>query len=197
MLTKGLFVGIIVAIILQRFFELRHSQRNAAYILAQGGRQHGDNFLGIVKLLQVSWWLTMIVEVWLLDRPFRPALAVCALIAIFAGQVLRYLSMRSLKWRWTLAIMTVPNEPVVDSGPYTYIRHPNWLGVILEIAGLPLIHGAYLTAIIFSVANAILMSKRIQTEEQALSENTHYASVFANKPRFLFITGFTRNASSF
>ncbi|MEO0015438.1 MAG: hypothetical protein RLZZ535_3827, partial [Cyanobacteriota bacterium] len=136
----------------------------------------GDNLLGLVKALQVSWWIAMIAEVWYFDRPFIPVLAAIALVATIAGQVLRYLSMQALSWRWTLPIMTVPNLPVVESGIYRYLRHPNWLGVILEIAFLPLIHSAYLTAIAFSLVNAMVMIKRIQTEEQALRENINYAS---------------------
>ncbi len=185
MLTKGVFVSIIIAIILQRLFELRHSQRNAAYILAQGGREHGDNFLGIVKVLQVSWWVAMIVEVWWLDRPFIPTLAAGALVALLAGQLLRYLSMQALGWRWTLPIVTLPGAPVIDSGIYRYLRHPNWLGVLLEIAALPLIHGAYLTAICFSVANALVMSQRIRSEELALSQDNNYAAMLAERSRFL------------
>jgi methyltransferase len=68
----------------------------------------------------------------------------------------------------------------VDKGIYRYLRHPNWLGVILEIAAIPLIHGAYLTAIAFSLANAVIMSKRIQTEEQALATKANDTGVFAN-----------------
>ena len=185
MLTKYLFVGIVAAVIVQGLFEVRLSDRNKAEILQRGGKEHGDNLLGAVKVLQVSWWLAMIAEVWYLDRPFMPVLAAVALTATIAGQVLRYLSMQALGWRWTLPIMTVPGMPVVESGLYRYLRHPNWLGVILEIAFLPLIHGAYITASAFSLANAWLMSKRIQTEEQALGENTNYGAAFADKPRFI------------
>ncbi|WP_424102085.1 isoprenylcysteine carboxyl methyltransferase family protein [Moorena producens] len=187
MLTKYIFIGIVVAVILQRLLEVRLSDRNRTEILQRGGKEHGNNLLGAVRILQVSWYIAMITEVWYLERPFMPVLAAFALTATIAGQVLRYLSMQALEWRWTLPIMTVPGMPVVKSGLYRYLRHPNWLGVILEIAFLPLIHSAYLTAIVFSLANAILMSKRIQTEEKALSENTNYASIFANKPRFLSI----------
>ena len=81
--------------------------------------------------------------------------------------------------------MTLRDTPVLDKGIYRYLRHPNWLGVILEIAALPLIHGAYLTAIIFSLANGLLMSKRIQTEEEALAANSNYTVVFANRSRFI------------
>jgi methyltransferase len=176
MLTKYIFLGIVAAVIIQRLIEVSLSDRHAAEILQRGGKEHGDNLLGAVKILQVSWWIAMIAEVWYFDRPFIPVLAAIALVATIAGQVLRYLSMQALGWRWTLPIMTVPNLPVVETGVYRYLRHPNWLGVILEIAFLPLIHSAYLTAIAFSVANAVLMIKRIQTEEQALSANTNYAS---------------------
>ena len=104
--------------------------------------------------------------------------------------------MQALQWRWTLPIMTMPGMPVVTSGVYRYLRHPNWLGVIWEIAFLPLIHTAYLTAIAFSLANAWLMSKRIQTEERALAENTNYAAAFANKPRFISFIGLTKTSNT-
>ncbi|MEA5509998.1 isoprenylcysteine carboxylmethyltransferase family protein [Crocosphaera sp. UHCC 0190] len=172
MVTRWIFVGIIICVILQRLFELRISQRNATEILAQGGQEYSDNLLGVVKILQVSWWVAMIAEVWYFDRAFILSLAVIGLIATIAGQVLRYLSMQALGNRWTLAIMTIPGLPLVDTGIYRYLRHPNWLGVILEIFGLPLIHNAYLTAIVFSLANGLLMIQRIQTEEKALSDNS-------------------------
>lgn len=183
MLTKYIFIATVAAVILQRLMEVRLSDRHQAKILQQGGQEHGDNLLGAVKALQVSWWIAMITEVWYFQRPFIPALAVFALAITITGQVLRYFSMQALGWRWTLPIMTVP-LPAVESGVYRYIRHPNWLGVILEIAFLPLIHSAYFTAIVFSLGNAWLMSRRIPAEETALTENTNYGVVFADKSRF-------------
>lgn len=189
MLSKYLFISIVVAVILQRLLEVRLSDRHKAEIEQRGGIEHGDNLLSAVKVLQVSWWIAMIAEVWYFDRPFILALAAVALTLTITGQVLRYFSMQALQWRWTLPIMTVPGMPVVESGLYRYLRHPNWLGVILEIAFLPLIHSAYLTAIAFSLANAWLMSRRIPTEEQALTQNTNYAAAFADKPRFIPVIG--------
>lgn len=193
MLTKYIFIGVVVAVIFQRLFEVSLSNRNQAEILERGGQEHGDNLLGVVKSLQVSWWIAMIAEVWYFDRPFIFPLAVVALSATLAGQILRYLSMQALKQRWTLSIMTLPDTPVVDKGIYFYLRHPNWLGVIMEIAALPLIHGAYLTAIIFTLANGLLMSQRIQIEEEALAENSNYTLVFANIPRFIPKIPFIQN----
>ncbi|BAZ29711.1 isoprenylcysteine carboxyl methyltransferase [Cylindrospermum sp. NIES-4074] len=185
MLTTYVFIGIVALIILQRLFELRISKRNFLYILAQGGKEYSDNYLKLVKLLQVTWFMAMIIEVWWLNRPLIPILAAVALVATLSGQLLRYLSMRALEWRWTLPLITIPGMPLVDTGIYRHLRHPNWLGVILEIAALPLIHGAYITAIVFSTANIWLMSKRIQAEEEALSRDNNYAFAFAKKPRFI------------
>ncbi len=196
MITKVIFTLVVVAVILQRLIELRISKQNATYLLTNGGREYGSNSLWIVKVLQVSWFAAMINEVWWLNRPFIPGLAAIALMITVAGQGLRYLSMRSLKKRWTLPIITFPDLPVVNSGIYRYLKHPNWLGVILEISALPLIHTAYFTTIVFSIANALLMSRRIHSEEQALSEDTNYADVFANRPRFIPVIGFIKGANS-
>lgn len=185
MLTKTIFIGIVAAIFLQRLFELRLSQRNEVYILTQGGREHTSNYLQVVKMMQLSWLLTMIAEVLWLDRSLMPVVTTLALMATVAGQCLRYLSMRSLGRRWTLPLMTIPGTAVIDQGIYRYMRHPNWLGVVLEITAVPLIHGAYLTAILYTVVNAFLMNKRIRAEEQALSEDNNYACVFAGRPRFI------------
>ncbi|NJM66116.1 MAG: isoprenylcysteine carboxyl methyltransferase [Acaryochloris sp. RU_4_1] len=184
--SRIIFTGIVIAVIIQRILELRISQRHAAKILAQGGQKHHDNFLPWVKGLQVSWFVVMLLEVWLLNRPLVWGLAAIALLGTLAGQILRYLSMRALGWRWTLPIITLPGAGVVDTGIYRYLRHPNWLGVILEILAVPLIHSAYLSAIVFSIANAFLLAKRVVAEEQALSlSDSHYQSLFADRPRFL------------
>jgi methyltransferase len=93
--------------------------------------------------------------------------------------------MRALGTRWTIRILTLPLEPPVTIGVYRYLRHPNYLGVILEIAALPLVHGAVWTAAIFSVANAVLLAFRITAEERALATDNGYAVLFGARPRFV------------
>jgi methyltransferase len=169
MSTRLIFTGIVMAVILQRLFELRISKLNAAYLVTHGGEVHHDNSLKLVKGLQVAWFAAMLVEVWVLNRPFVPPLFVIALIATLIGQYLRYLSMQALGFRWTLQLIVIPDVPRVATGIYRYLRHPNWLGVVLEILAVPLIHTAYLSATIFSLANAFLLVKRIQAEEAVLN----------------------------
>lgn len=194
--TKVIFTVIFAVVCLQRLIELYISQRNKAYLLAKGGRLHSSMYIWVVKVLQVCWLVSMLGEVWWYERPFIPTLFSIALIATLLGQYLRYLSMKALGKRWTLSIITIPEAPVVNSGIYRYLRHPNWLGVIMEIAAVPLIHGAYLTAIFFSVANAFLLPKRIQAEEQALSQDNNYDDVFDGIPRFIPKSGLTQLANN-
>jgi methyltransferase len=185
--SRIIFTGIAIAVMVQRLFELRISKRNAAQLIAQGGQVHHDNSIKLVKGLQIGWFAAMLTEVWVLNRPFIPVLAAIALFATVAGQYLRYLSMQALGLRWTLPIITLPGISAVDTGIYHYLRHPNWLGVILEILAVPLIHSAYLSAIFFSIANAVLLTLRVRSEETALKSDNNYNAIFAKTPRFLLI----------
>jgi methyltransferase len=169
--TRFIFTGIVIAVILQRLFELRISKLNAAYLVTHGGQLHHDNALKLVKGLQVAWFVAMLAEVWVLNRPFVPPLFAIALITTLLGQYLRYLSMQALGSRWTLQLIAIPEAPRVVTGIYRYLRHPNWLGVTLEVIAVPLLHTAYLSATIFSIANALLLFKRIQAEEDVLNES--------------------------
>lgn len=185
MSTQLLFTTLVVAVIIQRLFELRISKRHVTALLAQGGQVQSENLLGWVKILQVSWWIAMLIEVWAFNRPFIPGLAAVAFLLVVTGQVLRYTSMQALGTGWTLPIVTVPDQRVVSTGIYRYLRHPNWLGVILEIAALPLIHSAYWTAVGFAIANLLIMYRRMRTEERALSAHSNYAQIFAHIPRLI------------
>jgi methyltransferase len=98
---------------------------------------------------------------------------------------LRYAAIRLLGWRWSVRIFTIPGEQPITGGIYRYIRHPNYLGVIMEIAAMPLIHSAYLTALVFSLANGILLAVRIKKEEEALDMASSYEETFSKQPRFV------------
>ena len=84
----------------------------------------------------------MLVEVYALHRPFLPGLSLLALVTLLVGQSLRYAARRSLGWRWTVRVMTIPGLAPVRRGIYRYLRHPNYLGVVLEILAVPLLHSA-------------------------------------------------------
>lgn len=105
--------------------------------------------------------------------------------ALVLGQSLRWAAIETLGSRWTVTIMILPEAPPKAGGLYRYLRHPNYLGVILEIAALPLLGGAWLTALIFTLLNAALLRLRIAREEAALQTAGGYQEALGNRGRFL------------
>jgi len=170
MVSAWIFTGLVGLLALQRIYELGLSRRNEAVIRARGGREHATWQMPLMKALHAGWFIAMLIEVHGLHRPFLPGLSLLALLTLLAGQSLRYAAILSLQWRWTVKVMTLPGLPSVQTGIYRYLRHPNYLGVVLEILATPLLHTAYVTATVFSLADALLLSARIRAEDRALLE---------------------------
>jgi methyltransferase len=184
MVTTAFFL-LLVAVALQRMLEVRVSRLNEADLKLRGGLEHAAGQMPVMVAVHTAWLVCTFLEVWLLQRPFRGGLGLFAAIAFALGQALRLLAIHQLGERWTVKIITVPGAAPVTGGIFRYLRHPNYVGVIIEIAALPLIHGAWLTALIFSIANGVLLSRRIQAEEHALAEASDYAEQFSGLPRLV------------
>jgi methyltransferase len=75
--------------------------------------------------------------------------------------------------RWNTRVIVTPGAPLVTRGPYRWMRHPNYLAVVIEIAAVPMIRGCWMTAVTFSIANALMLSVRIPIEERALESLPH------------------------
>ena len=168
--TRLWFLGLVTALGLQRLFELRLSRRNERRILQRGGREHTSETYRWIVVLHAVWFPAMLLEVFAGRRKFHSRLVVPALSMFAIGQMLRLTAIRTLGWRWSTRVMTVPGAARVQHGIYKYLQHPNYLGVELEIVSVPLLHSAYLTSAVFGVANALLLRDRIHREEQALQE---------------------------
>jgi methyltransferase len=178
------YVVLVLAVSAQRLLEVRVSKLNEAELRARGGREHAQAQMPIMTALHSGWLICCLGEVLLLDRPFHRGLAIAALLVFGAGQVLRIAAIRALGVRWTVKVMVVPGEAPVSGGIFRYLRHPNYLGVILEIAALPLVHTGWLTALLFSAGNGALLWQRIRAEEQTLAETSDYDARFADRARF-------------
>jgi methyltransferase len=170
MVKRLLFVGFVAALGMQRLFELRLSRRNERRMRQRGGHEHAPETYRWIVTLHAAWFATMLLEVFAGRRKFRLRLAMLAFGVFAAGQALRFAAIHTLGWRWSTRIMTVPGPEgaPVRHGIYRYIRHPNYLGVELEILAAPLVHSAYLTSAVFGVANVLLLRARIRREQQAL-----------------------------
>lgn len=165
------FHVVLVATALERLAELVASTRNARWAFARGGVERGRGHFGPMVALHTALILGAFAEVHLLDRPFVPAVGWPALVAVVASQALRWWCIGSLGPRWNTRVVVVPGLPLVERGPYRWLRHPNYVAVALEGLALPLVHGAWLTAVVFTVLNAVLLlGFRIPAEERALDE---------------------------
>jgi len=178
-----LYLGLLALVALERGVELVVSARNARLARARGGVETGQGHYPVMAVFHGLFLVACAVEVVLLGRPFPGALGWAALAAVLGAQTLRYWAIATLGWRWSTRIVVLPGTAPVTAGPYRWVRHPNYLAVIAEMVALPLVHGAWLTALVFSLGNAWLLRVRVRAEEEALGEPWRYA--FAGRPRFV------------
>jgi methyltransferase len=158
----------ILAIGVQRLVELVVARRNAKWSITHGGiefgRVHYPAMVSMHSLLLVS----CIVEVWVLGRPLIGWLGWPMLVVVVLSTVVRWRCVAALGKHWNSRLIVIPGAPLVRDGPYRCVRHPNYTAVAAEVAALPLVHSAWLTAIVFSIANALVLSVRIRAENAAL-----------------------------
>lgn len=171
---------------LERLFEVALSRRNARRVLARGGVEvESRAFYSAMVAVHGLLFFAAPLEVVVLERPFRPLLAAAATAAVGAAMALRYWAVATLGERWNTRVIVVPGEPAVAGGPYRWLRHPNYLAVVIEMAALPLVHGAWITALAWSAASALLLARRIPREEAALARFSDYEARLGDRPRLL------------
>ena len=183
--SQVVFVAFVLLVALERLAELRLSRRNETRLQELGAREHASGHFLAMQLLHTLWLLSIILEVTLLQPSFELWVTVPAALVFGVGQCLRFLAIHALGGRWTVRVFILPGTPPVTRGIYRYLRHPNYLGVILELAALPLMHSAWRSAVVFTLANAVLLSVRIRQEERALKENGGYEEALGPLPRLL------------
>ena len=168
--SRVAYTALVAIVAILRLAELRISARNVAALEARGAVEVGAGHYPWVVMVHASWLIGCVLEVWLLDRPWIAGLGLPMLALFAAGMGLRLWTIRTLGGRWSTRVVVLPGEPLVTTGPFRWLRHPNYLGVVLELAALPLVHGAWITAVAFSVLNGMLLRARIRVEDAALSK---------------------------
>lgn len=154
----------LVLVAVQRICETIYARRNTQALLARGGVEAGASHYPLFILLHASWLIAMAVLIPPATPPNWWLLALYALL-----QPVRVWIIATLGPYWTTRVITVPDAPLVNRGPYKFLRHPNYLVVIVEIALLPLAFGAVPIAIVFSVLNAALLAWRLRVENRELA----------------------------
>ncbi len=162
------FTALVALVGLERLAELVVSTRNAAWSLARGGVEYGRGHYPVMVALHSGFLVAMLLEAWV-RRPDVPPVQAWSMLALVLGsQALRWWCIGTLGRRWNTRVIVVPGLPPVTSGPYRFLRHPNYVAVVVEGVALPLVHSAWLTAVLFTVANAVLLTVRIRVEDAAL-----------------------------
>jgi len=160
-------LAFVVALSAQRLLELRVSARHALKLRARGAIEYGREHFPLLVAVHVLLIVGIVVEVVVLGA--RPSEAWPWWAALFlAGQLLRYSAIRALGEFWNVRVLVVPGAPLVRTGPYRFLRHPNYVAVVMELVAAPMIFGAWRTAVAVSLLNAIALLVRIRCEEKAL-----------------------------
>jgi methyltransferase len=165
------YTVLVAAVGAERLAELVVAKRNMRWSLARGAVERGRGHYPPMVLLHTGLLLGCLAEVWLGDRSFHPALGWPMFAVVLLAQSLRWWCIGTLGPRWNTKVLVVPGLPLVDRGPYRYrwLRHPNYVAVVAEGVALPLVHTAWLTALVFTLLNAWLLSVRIGCENDALA----------------------------
>ena len=150
-------------VLLQRVVELVLARRNTVQLRRMGAVEADAEGYPLFVMLHASWLVSLALFVPASATPVWPLLGLFALL-----QLGRLWVISSLGRYWTTRIVTLPDAPLVQAGPFRWFRHPNYLLVIAEIAVLPLAFGAVPIAVSFSAVNLILIIRRIRIEESVL-----------------------------
>ena len=184
-ITVIAFLGLLLAVGALRIVELQISKRHQKQIVADGGSKVTDpKFLWMI-LLHTLVLIGAAVEVVFLHRPFIPWLAAISFVLFIVANVIRWWVIRTLGAHWNVQVMDSTKLGVITTGPFAYVRHPNYAAVFLEMFFLPLIHTAWITAIAGSLAHIIVLSQRLATEEKVLFSDPDYRAAMSTKPRFV------------
>ena len=166
---RGLLVLAVALIAFQRLLELVLARRNERIVRARGAVERGRRHYPFMVALHALWLLSTLIE-GLMRGPEPPVWWPVPLVLFLLVQPLRYWAIFSLGPFWNTKILVVPGASPVGSGPYKFLSHPNYVVVVTEVLTFPLIFGAWTTALVFSLLNAVLLFVRIREEDRALRE---------------------------
>ncbi len=155
------YLGLLVV---ERSYELWLSRRNAASTFARGGVEVGQGLYRVMAVFHALFFVACVLEA----RPFHVGLYFSFLPVALCAMALRYWAIRTLGELWNTRVIVVPGEAPVTTGPYRFMKHPNYLAVCLELFSVPMMIGAWRTALVFSLGNALILWWRIRDEERAL-----------------------------
>jgi methyltransferase len=184
-LSVILFLALLLAVAAMRIVELRISKRHQQDMAARGAAKAKDPIFRWMAMFHTLVLVGAAAEVVLLRRSFLPALAIPATALFVIANIVRWWVIRTLGEHWNVEVMDSTRLGVITTGPFRYVRHPNYAAVFVEMIALPLIHTAWITALAGAVAHVFILTGRLTAEERVLFANPDYAAAMSSKPRFL------------
>lgn len=178
--------GIIFFYIIQRISEMIYSYSNEVGLrVNHQAVEAAPGESKRMKLFHSLWFISLLIEVNTRQTIQPDTFSILIYFVLTVCLLVRIHTMEKLKEFWTIKILSMKNQKIVTGGLYRYIRHPNYLIVILEFIFLPLLFKAYYTLVIFSAINLINTYQRIKLEERILMSQTDYKTLFAAKKRLI------------
>jgi methyltransferase len=184
MAMTAAYISLLVLVGIERIVELRVSRRNQRRMAEQGVRKIVEPHFPWLVAFHTVVLVSAGLEVLLLHRPFIPALAIPMTAVFVLSNLLRWWVIRLLAELWNVQIMESSRIRIVTSGPYRWIRHPNYVGVVMEVFSLPLIHTAWVTALVGTALYMEVLRRRVRMEDSVLLADPAYRLAMGDKPRF-------------
>jgi methyltransferase len=179
------FLALLVVVGLGRLLEMRLSRRHQRDLAARGARRAAEPGFSAMVALHTGVLVASAIEVVALHRPFVPALGVPALVAFALANALRWWVIATLGPHWNVQVVGSLSLGVVTNGPYRFVRHPNYVAVFVELLVLPLVHGAWVTALVGAALHVVVLRRRLAVEEAVLAADGAYVATMSAKPRFV------------
>ena len=159
------FTVFICFLILLRLGELLLARRNERWLLRHGAVEYGKKHYRYIVILHVLFFISLITEYIFTSTGYY---SIPLLVLYFLLLAFKAWAIFSLGKCWNTKIFRIPGYPLVKKGPYRFMKHPNYVVVVAEIAIIPLIFHLYITAIVFSILNALMLRVRIREENKVL-----------------------------
>jgi methyltransferase len=183
--VHNVYPAFVLFILVESLVEAAISRKNSAALIARGAVDIAPYIFPLMVLLYILQFAGSVFEYYKAAKEVSLTWLVVFGAIVLAAKGLKFWAVSALGPFWTMKVLIVPGSQTVTSGPYRWIRHPNYIAVVTEIIALPLMGKAYLTAICVIVVFSCLLVLRIRAEEQALMQYTDYSKTMAAKRRFI------------
>jgi methyltransferase len=184
MAMTAAYISLLVLVGIERLVEVGVSRRNQRRMFEQGVRKIPEPHFPWLILFHAIVLICAGLEVLFLHRPMIPALAISMFALFVLSNLLRWWVIRLLADLWNVQIMDSARVRIVTSGPYRWIRHPNYVGVMMEVFSLPMIHTAWITALVGTALYMDILRRRLRIEDSVLMADPAYRLAMGDKPRF-------------